>query len=431
MPYFREIHHLVNEVAQWADQRHEQGVDVLPVVARLKKDLQRARARLEASGPSVAALQIEPNDLPSIRALRPRGPRRYWNELPREGLRSRLRGAWLGRAAGCTLGAPVEDWLPDAMEDLATLGKQPFPPRDYWALHPRTTRAYYVPNDMRAYLKGGIRGVPVDDDTTYTLLGLLILEEFGPAFTTADVGKAWTRLVSIAFTAEEIAIKNLKAGLSADRAGEKGNPYQEWIGADIRSDPWAYAAPGWPEKAAEMAYRDAYLTHRQNGVYGAMLFAAAISAAFAVDDPMEAVKAGLSEVPAKCRLAEDVRWALRTAPKLKDWRDARRRVLDRFPGMDTTHTNNNACLTVFGLHLGQGDFTKTIGYTVAMGMDNDCTAATAGSILGAIIGIENIPEHWWKPFRDKVCSYLVGHETFSTRDVIRRFEKVAAQVWNS
>ena len=431
MPHFRELQELMKEICLWVDLRHEQGVDLLPCVERIKEDFLRVRSQLERSGPSAAALRREPNELAAIQALRPPGPHRLWDELPVEGRQSRLRGAWLGRSAGWTLGAPVEDWIPEAMEDLATLGGQPFPPSDYWAVHPRTTRPCYVPNDMRPYLKSGICCVPVDDDTTYTLLGLLILEKYGPGFSTADVADLWAKHVTIAFTAEEVSIRNLWAGVSAEMAGEVGNPYQEWIGADIRSDPWGYVAPGWPEKAAELAYRDAYLTHRQNGIYGAMFFAAVIAAAFAVDDPIQAIEIGLHEIPAECRLAEDVRWALRTATKLKDWRDARKKVLERFPGMDSTHTNNNACLTVFGLSLGDGDFTRTIGHTVAMGFDNDCTAATAGSILGAVIGIENIPGHWWRPFGDKVQTSLAGHEEFSTRDLLARFEKCIDQVWNS
>ena len=72
----------------------------------------------------------------------------------------------------------------------------------------------------------------------------------------------------------------------ADKAGEKNNPYREWIGADIRSDPWGYMAPADPEYAADMAYRDAFLSHRRQGIYGELFFSAAIAAAFALDDPV-------------------------------------------------------------------------------------------------------------------------------------------------
>ena len=67
------------------------------------------------------------------------------------------------------------------------------------------------------------------------------------------------------------------------QAAEVDNCFLNWIGADIRSDPWGYAAPGYPEKAAEIAYRDAYVSHRRNGIYAAMYFSAAISAAFTVN----------------------------------------------------------------------------------------------------------------------------------------------------
>ena len=227
-----------------------------------------------------------------------------------------------------------------------------FPPQDYWTYHPAQRKTRYGTSKMRDYLKDHVRCIPVDDDLTYTLLGLLILEEYGPGFTTDDVAAAWLEYLPTACTAEEVALKNLQAGVPAVRAGARNNPYQEWIGAFIRSDPWGYAAPGRPEQAAEMAYRDTYLSHRQNGLYGAMFFSAAIAAAFAVDCPMEALRIGLTEIPASCRLARDLRWALRIAPKLEDWRAARAAVDRRFKGMHAVHTNNNACLVVFGLHLG-------------------------------------------------------------------------------
>jgi AcrR family transcriptional regulator len=171
------------------------------------------------------------------------------------------------------------------------------------------------------------------------------------------------------------------------------------------------------------------LRPREGDRTGSSQVSAVIAAAFAVDSPREALEIGLTEIPRHCRLAKDVRWALQIAPSLKSWREGREAVDKRFPGMHPVHTNNNACLTVFGLLLGGGDFTKTIGETVAMGLDNDCTAATAGSILGAILGIEGIPEHWWKPFRNRTRTYMLGQEWFRNTDVVDRFLRAAGHTW--
>jgi hypothetical protein len=58
--------------------------------------------------PALAAR--EPNDLDAIRALRRPGPRRLWASLRKDVYSERLEGAFIGRMAGCTLGAPVEFW---------------------------------------------------------------------------------------------------------------------------------------------------------------------------------------------------------------------------------------------------------------------------------------------------------------------------------
>lgn len=431
MPYFPEIEKLAEQVGLWADLRHEQGIDVSIVVRNVSKQLAAASKRLETLKIPVTQIKDEPNDLMGIRRLRPRGPRKLCAEPPYARLRSKLEGAWLARAAGCTLGCPVEAWTIDAMEQLAKAHHMEFPPKDYWAGHPAPETIRYENCKMSHYLRGRVKYIPVDDDLTYTLLGLLILEDHGPRFTTKDVAAAWIKYLPIACTAEDITLQNLKSGISATRAGAINNPYSEWIGADIRSDPWGYAAPGWPERAAEMAYRDAILSHRRNGVYGAMFFAAAIAAAFVVDDPIEALKVGLTEIPKNCRLARDLRWALKLGPTLKDWRAARASVDKRFAGMHCVHTNNNACLTVFGLILGRQDMTATLGQTVAMGLDNDCTAATAGSILGAIVGKEGVPKHWHEPFRNKTRTYMNGRPWFSNSDIVTRFTHAARRVWQS
>ena len=174
-----------------------------------------------------------------------------------------------------------------------------------------------------------------------------------------------------------------------------------------------------------MGYRDAYLTHRRNGIYGEMFFAAAEAAAFVVNDPVEAIRMGLREIPRECALALDVAWALEKGPSIRSYEEARQAVDERFGAMSKVHTNNNACLTIFGLFLGGGDFTETISNVVAMGMDNDCTAATAGSIVGAIVGEKGIPAHWTAGFHDQVRTYIDGVPSLSIRDVTERFVRLA------
>jgi len=63
-----------------------------------------------------------------------------------------------------------------------------------------------------------------------------------------------------------------------------------------------------------------------------------------------------------------------------------------------------------------------------MGMDNDCTAATAGSIVGAVIGRKAIPAKWCKRFNDKVYSYMIKRPVFRISDLAKRFAKQAQRV---
>jgi len=428
-PKWPEFQKLVERLILEAQLKAEYGAKgISGPLARAERELRAAIRAVQILPIDKALATREPNDLAAIRALRPKGPRRIWSDVRTEAYRDRLAGALLARMAGCTLGAPVENWPIAKMQALAEENGDDFPPTDYWSYVTDPKEKRYNMSMREEYTRKKLHGVPVDDDTIYTLLGLLIAEEHGPNFTTANVGVSWLKYLPYACTAEHVALENLKKGVPAEQAGARDNPYCEWIGADIRADPWGYMAPGWPEQAATMAYRDAFLSHRRQGIYGAMFFAATIAAAFTVDDPVEALRIGLTEIPAKCALSQAIRWALQVAPEIKDYKQARAAVDERFQGMNCVHTINNACLTMFGLTIGGKDVTRVLGETVAMGLDNDCTAATAGSIVGAVVGQRRIPVRWYKRFDDTIHSYLIGHERFSIQDVLRRFEVQAQRV---
>ena len=427
--YPEALENIDREINLWAQLKTETGAPgVADKVAEINTLIAEKLAELRALPDDPALQDKEPNDLAGIRALRPAGVRRQWSTLPEATYRDRIEGAINGRFAGCVLGSIVECWEVDKMERWAAYNGEAFPPVDYWKEAERPNDLKYQTSLRDAFTRSRMDGVPTDDDIIYTQLGMLILEDYGPDFTVDDVGAAWMKYLPHAATAEGVALRNLHAGVPPMEAAIVDNPFMFWIGADIRSDPWGYAAPGYPEKAAEFAWRDSTISHRRNGVYGAMYFSAVIAAAFATGDPVEALEVGLAEIPADCLLAREVRWALDAAGDIKDYRGARAAVDERFAGMHRIHTINNAALTIWGLTIGGDDFTKVISETVAMGLDNDCTAATAGSIFGAAYGKHAIPEHWTRNFNNKVYSYIIGVETFALDDMVDRYTALAANV---
>jgi len=373
----------------------------------------------------------ESSNLQEIRKLRSKGPRRLNFQFGEDELEDKILGAWLGRSAGCILGIPSEGMTKNAIRlACENLGLK-YPLNDYWKIDPQLKnpeQLHYLTTPRKNFLKPNLKYIGADDDLAYTLLGLIILEEYGPNFTTENVGNAWLKYLPMACTAEEVALSNLKKGISAYESGAINNPYFDWIGADIRSDPWGYSAPGLPEKAAEFAHRDSYISHRGTGIHGAMFFSATISAAFVVEDPIDAVEIGLTEIPQKCRLAETIKQTLRWCKKDQNWDKTTERILKKFTGMNMAHTLNNAALTVTGLYYGEKDFEKTITLMAMGGLDTDCTGATAGSIIGAILGAKKLPKKWIAPPGNKVETYLKGKQYFKSDQIAKRFARIAQKI---
>jgi len=352
----------------------------------------------------------EPSDLEAIRAVRPHGPRTLDHGLDRDGLLDRLHGALLGRIAGCQLGKPVEGWSKAAIDAYLELAGEA-ELRDYFPYLEDTAGALPRRLTMRAACRGELHGALRDDDQDYTLLGLLLLDKHGKDFEPKHVAEAWLELLPYhkTYTAERETYRNLIIGLEPPESATYRNPYREWIGAQIRADGWAYAAAGKPELAAEYGWRDAMISHVKNGIYGEMYYAAVIAAAFAAETPEEALRIGLSEIPAECRLAECIADVLAWHKQEPEWRDCWSRINARYGHYHWVHTLNNAALVAMGLLYGNGDLGATIGIAVHGGWDTDCNGATAGSVLGAMLGAKALPEQWTKPLDDRMESALFGH----------------------
>jgi len=375
---------------------------------------------------------FEPDELETIAKTQPvqkRNPAVAF-DLDCDEYYDRILGGWLGRAAGCLLGKPVEKYARGAIREILE-SNAAWPLKNYFT-------AQGMPSEiLRKYpwkqrgglesLRENITCMPEDDDLNYTMLNLHILETRGGYFTTDEVGEEWLRMLPVyeTFTAERVAYFNYLGGIRPPESGRYLNPFREWIGAQIRADLWGYVCPGEPQKAAELAWRDARFSHVRNGIYGEMFFAAMIAAAFTESSPSVLVEIGLSVIPENSRLAKAVRMTVELVRNRLDWEHILVALSAELGHYHWVHVINNAALTVATLLFSQGDFEKTICNAVMGGWDTDCNGATAGSVIGVIQGARNLPDKWIRPLNNRIRSSLKGFDNSTFTDLAGRTVRAA------
>jgi ADP-ribosylglycohydrolase len=361
---------------------------------------------------------VEPNDLESIRRLRPADRHdvlgSYISEME---IRDKIYGGVYGRIAGCVLGKPLEvSWdLPRIRQYLEGAGAWPLD--DYVPAH-SPSQPGPLRRDCIDSMKGFVTCAQEDDDINYLVLGLVVQEWFGPGFTTQNMAYVWHKNIPYGWTwGPEHSRYYLLAGLwvtnkdQMPRGAEWDelesflNDGEELIGAMIRGDAFGLVNPGRTETAAEMAWRDGRLTHGKTGLYAEMWVAATIAAAFHERGPEKAIRAGIDQLPANSRYAECCRQALDIALNEPDWLKAWEPINARWGHLGHAGTMNETAAIINALihsvdATGNVDFEKAICTTVMQGWDTDCAGATAGCIAGVLAGRNAIPDKWTAPLND-------------------------------
>ncbi|MFI2752130.1 ADP-ribosylglycohydrolase family protein [Cellulomonas sp. P22] len=439
-------HELVQSAAEGRDVAHlaqgwvDAGGDPSPPVSgagpRPAAPGVRALARVlldELDALPTPAHPHEPDDLGSIEAL-------WSSPVPTPGpdhesgaFADRVHGAWLGRAAGCLLGKPVEKIPRQGIEEiLRSTGRWPL--ADYFT-------AAGLPDDVAARwpwnrrsaptsLVENIDGMPEDDDLNFPILALGILEAHGRGFTTDDVADAWLANLPAGrvFTAERAAYRNLLDARPVPSTATHHNPFREWIGALIRSDVYGWTSPGDPRTAARLAWADARLSHTRNGVYGAMWVAGMCAAAVVVDDVGTAIEAGLAVVPPESRLASAVRRGVEIGRSGAAVPDALDVLHAELGDLHWVHVLNNAATIAYALTAGNGDLGASIALAVTAGWDTDSAGATVGGVVGAVRGASQLPAAWTAPLRDQIATSLPGDGRLSIAELARRTVDLATEV---
>ncbi|MBA4388459.1 MAG: ADP-ribosylglycohydrolase family protein [Verrucomicrobia bacterium] len=306
---------------------------------------------------------------------------------------SKVRGCWMGKNIGGTVGAPFE-WKRQI-------------------------------NNVSFYTQD-LHGEPLpNDDLDIQLLWVIAMEERGIHINARTLADYWCLYVAPHWAEYGTAKINMRSGLLPPLSGTYQNVFKDSCGAFIRSEIWACIAPGCPSLAAGYAYQDAILDHGNGeGTYAEVFTATLESAAFIESDIRKLITIGLSYIPADCGTAKAVLTAIECFDSGKSWQETRDEILRRHGGAhffgnpdcisadDVKKGLNkgqlgydvpsNIGILVLGLLYGGGDFDKTMCITVNCGEDTDCTGATVGSIFGIIRGIEGIPQRWIDPIGNSI-----------------------------
>ena len=393
---------------------------------------------------------VEPDGINEIWAQSdPSRPTKAYKSVDLDDSSSRVEQAFLGSVAGCVLGKPIEVRLTGHEIKAALTKIGDWPLSDYISQDIKTV----LPTVHRSFdetVREKIKFVAPDDDINYTIMGMLILEEFGSNFNHENIRELWIKHLPLDITFGPERSMLVKSGLESlgrmnlDSYGETGgvaseeggykptpfrgenalnqllNPGDELCGAAIRADAYGYACPGYPQKAAEFAWMDASFTHNRTGIYATMFLASAISMAQISNDPMEIFNTALKFVPTKSRFYERINICLELVSDAQSWEEGYKKINDIYGIYGHCRIYQEIGMLINTMKYAQ-DVGHGISIQVSQGADTDSFGATAGSLLGAYFGPGYLDDKWLVPFNDDIHT---GMACFFERSLSKLAERM-------
>ncbi len=311
-------------------------------------------------------------------------------EITRTELADKIKGGWAAQTIGVTYGGPTEFRFNGTM--IA----------DYVPIH------WY--DGMPAETFENRPGLY--DDIYMDLTFVDVIEKEGldaPASAFAD---AFAHADYSLWHANQMARYNILNGVDPPESGHwLHNPEAEDIDFQIEADFAGLMAPGMPNAAAEMCDKVGHIMNSGDGYYGGVYVAAMYALAFVYENVEDVVVDALNIIPQEStfyKTISDVIYWYRMYPD--DWKQTWFEIEKKWT-QDVACVEGvfrpfnidakvNAAYVVLGLLYGEEDFGKTLEISTRAGQDSDCNPATAGGILGTMIGYGAIPEYWKQGLAD-------------------------------
>lgn len=304
--------------------------------------------------------------------------------ISKDELKDKIKGGWAGQTIGCTFGGPTE------------------------FRYQGTMVMDYVPIKWYdGYIKWWYDNAPgLYDDIYMDLTFVEVFEEEGLDAPAESFAKAFAHADYSLWHANQCARYNILNGIMPPESGHwLNNPHADDIDYQIESDFAGLMSPGMVNTSAEISDKIGHIMNYGDGWYGGVYLGALYSLAFISDDMQYIVKEALKTIPKQSNYYKVIDEAIRAYDENpNDWKYAWYKVQANwandvgcpdgvFTPFNIDATVNSAWV-VIGLLYGEKDFGKTVSISTRCGDDSDCNPASAGGILGAMIGYSNIPAYW-------------------------------------
>ncbi|MFA6846552.1 MAG: ADP-ribosylglycohydrolase family protein, partial [Sphaerochaetaceae bacterium] len=290
----------------------------------------------------------------------------------------RIAAGWRGRIVGGALGTELEGYTSAQLQSKF--------------------------GDIHTYIR---KPNTYNDDITYEIAFLRACMQAGDRLVDSNlIADQWLRLIPSGWSAEQVALDNLKRGIYPPESGMFRNAFREWIGAQMRGAICGQVAPGNPELASYLAFCDGQISHHGNGVLGEVFNALLTSMAFTGSDIRQVLDNAIAGIPFDSEYFSVLSFARGQCDQHADWTEAWKVCEQTYRNYNWIHSYPNAAAEVIALYYGNGNFNETMHVIASCGQDVDCNAAQIAVALGSLLGTKMMDKVWMEPFTDEVVTYL-------------------------
>jgi hypothetical protein len=297
----------------------------------------------------------------------------------------RMKAGWIGQIVGVSWGAPTEN----KFKTIAPIEQVP------------------------PFSEDLVNQAFDQDDLYVEMTFLRTLEQYGFDVPIRQAGIDFANSEYRLWVANAAGRSNLRRGIAPpDSSHPQFHRSAGAIDYQIESDYSGLIAPGMLEIPIRLGEKFGRLMNYGDGVYAGQFMGCMYAEAFFERDVLKIIENALRCIPPESMYAGMVRDVLKWhAESPKDWEKTWDLVVAKYRNdkqyyVSSLDVKQEGAFALIGLLYGNGDPDQTIIIAMRCGSDSDCNPSSAGGVLFTSLGLEKIPERFYRRLDEtKIFSY--------------------------